>query len=135
MAACKVDERFVDAPDDGVRRFESLRNAHRIEVPGPLRVDIVARQTLPRADIGLNKASVEHRSRRTECGTDELGSSGRALQRARDDRVDGIETRGREQSLSTSTLREGYVGATLPATGNVPLGFAVTEHEHAGDRR
>jgi len=125
----------VHASDDGVGRFESVGNAHRIEVPGPLRIDVVARQTFPRTDVGFDEACVEHRCRRTERGTDEFGGSGRTLQGARDDRIDGIETLGSEQCLAVSAFGEGHVGAPLPSAGNVPLGFTVTEHEHAGDRR
>ncbi len=135
VAAREIDERVVHTTDNRMHGLEAVGNAHGIEVPGPLRIDVVARQTFPRPDVGLDQARVEQRCRCAECGADELGGSGRALQRARDDRINRIEALGGEQCLSVSTLGERDVGASLPATGNVPLRLTVSEHEHAGDRR
>lgn len=129
----EIDEGSVCSGDDVGCCFESLWHAHLVEVSGPTGIDFVSREALPRTDIGFDETIVERGGGHAENVADDFGRVRRTHERARDDSIGRLELLGGKQRLASTAFGEWHVGTPLPTSGDVPLGFAVPQHEQPSE--
>lgn len=140
--AARVEPRDVAERGHGasLSRFGGLESGWSpigLQPTGPLRLDLVAGQTLPLASVVLTPTRIDTTRRTRHRLGEQIGGDGGTLEITRDHEVERRALRRQESAglacLQTSERRERRIGLTLPLTESVPFALTVAHDQDTRD--